>query len=50
METKKDPRGRKPLKDKKKCIRLYIRESQLKKIGGEKVFTKKAYELLNISN
>lgn len=50
METKKDPRGRKPLKDKKKCIRLYIRESQLKKMGGEKAFEKKAYALLPPTN
>lgn len=46
METKKDPRGRKPLKDKKVCIRLYIRESQLKKVGGAERFTKKAYALI----
>jgi hypothetical protein len=50
METKKDSRGRKPLKDKKKCIRLYIRESQLKKMGGEKAAAKKFYDLANTTN
>lgn len=42
--------GRNKISDKKVCIRLYVRESQIKKLGGEKVFTKKAYELLNTSN
>jgi hypothetical protein len=50
METKKDPRGRKPLKDKKKSIRVYIRESQIKKLGGEKAFVKKIHELANSVN
>lgn len=36
METKKQTRGRKPVKDKKKAIRIYIYESEIKAMGGEK--------------
>lgn len=46
MEKKKDPRGRKPVKDKKMCIRLYIQQSKIKKLGGEKALTKDMYEYI----
>lgn len=38
--------GAKKIEDKKVGIRLYIRESQLKKVGGAERFTKKAYALI----
>lgn len=38
MEIKKDPRGRKPVSDKTKSVRIYIKQSEIDKIGGyEKV-------------
>lgn len=47
MEIKKETRGRKPLKDKKVCIRFYIRQSKIKKAGGEKALTKSVYEYID---
>ena len=35
MEAKKTQRGRKPIEDKKKCIRLYILSSVVEANGGE---------------
>ena len=46
METKKDPRGRKPLQDKKKCIRLYLYDSTVNKLGGEDVLKARIYGYL----
>jgi hypothetical protein len=43
MEAKKTARGRKPIKDKKKTIRIYVRESEIKEMGGEKKLIQKLY-------
>lgn len=43
MEDKKQTRGRKPVKDKKKALRIYILESEIKQMGGEKKATDKLY-------
>ena len=43
MEAKKSTRGRKPVKDKKKTIRIYVRESEIKEMGGEKRTIQKLY-------
>jgi len=34
MEEKKDPRGRKKVKDRKVPLRVYVFESQMEKMGG----------------
>lgn len=36
MEAKKETRGRKPIKDKKELVRVYLRKSEVKKLGGQK--------------
>lgn len=46
METKKDPRGRKPLQDKKKCLRLYLYESTVTRLGGEDLLKARIYGYL----
>lgn len=46
MEAKKETRGRKPIKDKKKTIRIYIRESEIKEMGGEKKVIQKLYAFI----
>lgn len=43
MEAKKQTRGRKPIKDKKKALRIYILESEIKGMGGEKKAIQKLY-------
>jgi hypothetical protein len=43
MEAKKDKRGRKPVKDKKRALRIYILESEIKQLGGEKRAIQKLY-------
>jgi hypothetical protein len=37
MEAKKDPRGRKPVKDKKHRIDLFVEASKIKKLGKPKI-------------
>jgi len=46
MEAKKQTRGRKPVKDKKKPIRIYVLESKIKKMGGEDKTIKKLYDFI----
>jgi hypothetical protein len=46
MEAKKSSRGRKPIKDKKKTIRIYVRESEIKEMGGEKKVIQKLYSFI----
>ena len=43
MDTKKETRGRKPLKDKKELVRIYLRLSEIKKLGGQKKAADKIY-------
>lgn len=43
MEAKKQTRGRKPIKDKKKALRIYVKESEIKEMGGEKKAIQKLY-------
>lgn len=44
MESKKQTRrGRKPVKDKKKALRIYVLESAIKEMGGEKRAIQKLY-------
>lgn len=46
MEAKKTARGRKPIKDKKKSIRIYVRESEIKKMGGDIKLINKLYAFI----
>lgn len=46
MEAKKDTRGRKPIKDKKELLRLYLRQSAIKKLGGQKKTIDKIYAFI----
>lgn len=46
MEVKKSTRGRKPIKDKKKTIRIYVKESQIKAMGGEAKAVQKLYSFI----
>lgn len=46
MEAKKSTRGRKPVKDKKKTIRIYVRESEIKEMGGDKKIVQKLYAFI----
>lgn len=46
MEAKKQTRGRKPVKDKKKPIRIYVLESEIKKMGGESKTIQKLYAFI----
>jgi hypothetical protein len=43
MKKEKDPRGRKPVDDKKVCLRLYILGSTLSGMGGEDLLRKRLY-------
>jgi len=45
MEAKKETRGRKPLKDKKELVRVYLRQSEIKKLGGTKKAASKLHTL-----
>ena len=46
METKKDPRGRKPIKDKKRCVRFYLYDSTIKLFGDEDLLKAKIYAFI----
>lgn len=46
METIKDPRGRKPIKDKKKCVRLYLLDSTVTQLGGEDLLKGRIYDYI----
>lgn len=46
MELKKSTRGRKPVKDKKKTIRIYVKESEIKIMGGEAKVIHKLYSFI----
>lgn len=46
MESKKETRGRKPVKDKKETIRIYLRNSEIKYMGGEKKLIQKLYAFI----
>lgn len=46
MEAKKETRGRKPIKDKKELIRIYMRQSAIKKMGGQKKVIDKIYAFI----
>lgn len=41
MEMKKETRGRKPIKDKIELVRVYQRQSVIKKMGGNKKLIEK---------
>lgn len=46
MKAKKDPRGRKPIKDKKTRVDLFIEESKVEKLGGKPAVQDLCYPLI----
>ena len=47
--NKKSPAGRKPIEDKKVVVNLFIRQSELDKLGGKEEVQKQCYEFLGVS-